>query len=342
MMIRGAALAVLACLVAAPPASGDPKTDVIVLKNGDRITGEFKSMTLGRVELSTDDMSTIYIEWDKVASVTLTQQFEVAFNDGRRIVGVPRLEPGGALTVTSEGGVVVTESAGDVVTIDRIKKGFFQQIDGSLDVGASYTKSSGVAQVSFGVDATYRRPAFAAYTSFSTNVTESPDSPVSSRYSLNLGYTRYRSNRWFVNSFGLFEGNKDLGFDLRATAAVVAGRFLKQSSRAALALGGGISLGRELPVDDSPVTNVDAVVSVNGRFVTYDHPKTDTGFSLLLFPSLDQPGRLRVNANGRLKYEIFTDFFFGINGYDTFDSHPQTAGAAKNDVGFSLSIGWTF
>ena len=37
------------------------KTDVVTLKNGDRITGEVKRLDRGRLRYSTDDMGTIYI-----------------------------------------------------------------------------------------------------------------------------------------------------------------------------------------------------------------------------------------------------------------------------------------
>ena len=38
-----------------------PKTDVVVLKNGDKITGEVKTLERGRLEFSTDSMGTVYI-----------------------------------------------------------------------------------------------------------------------------------------------------------------------------------------------------------------------------------------------------------------------------------------
>ena len=40
------------------------KTDVVILKNGDRITGEIKKLDRGKLKLKTDDMSTVYIELD--------------------------------------------------------------------------------------------------------------------------------------------------------------------------------------------------------------------------------------------------------------------------------------
>ena len=74
--------------VFAAPAAGQGKTDVVTLRNGDRITGEIKRLERGRLEFSTDDAGTLYLEWDKVISVvSTTRQVEVMTRDGRLFLG---------------------------------------------------------------------------------------------------------------------------------------------------------------------------------------------------------------------------------------------------------------
>ena len=46
-----------------------PRTDVVTLPNGDRITGEVVRLDRGRLEFKTDDAGTLYFEWDKLATV---------------------------------------------------------------------------------------------------------------------------------------------------------------------------------------------------------------------------------------------------------------------------------
>ena len=48
------------------------RTDVVSLANGDRITGEVMRLERGRLEFKTDDAGTLYLEWDKLASVVAT------------------------------------------------------------------------------------------------------------------------------------------------------------------------------------------------------------------------------------------------------------------------------
>jgi hypothetical protein len=50
----------------AGPLHAQPRTDVVTLANGDRITGEVKRLDRGQVEFKTDDGGTIYFEWSAV------------------------------------------------------------------------------------------------------------------------------------------------------------------------------------------------------------------------------------------------------------------------------------
>ena len=40
-----------------------PKTDVVYMNNGVRVTGEIKSLLRGRLEFKTDHMGTLLIDW---------------------------------------------------------------------------------------------------------------------------------------------------------------------------------------------------------------------------------------------------------------------------------------
>ena len=90
-IVRVIALALLIGLLAAPALAAD-KTDIVVLINGDRITGEIKEMTYGQLKVKTEDIGTLYIEWEKIASITTNQELQVEMADGRRFFG-PAPEP---------------------------------------------------------------------------------------------------------------------------------------------------------------------------------------------------------------------------------------------------------
>jgi hypothetical protein len=337
---------VFALVLALFPALTSPafaaRTDVVVLRNGDRITCEVQRMRQGKLQVKTDDVGTLSIEWDKIASITTAAMFDVTMRDGSRLLGRLTSPRPQTLDVVASGASATTVSMGDVAAFDTIKAPFLKRIDGSVDFGGSYTKSSGVADLFFDAEATYRRPSYFYDLSFATNLTRQPDAPETARYTLQIGYTRARSNGWLVSSFGLFESNQELGFDLRGTGALTLGRYLVRSSHVEMMLAGGFAAGREKPIDADAVTNVDGLIVSDLSVFTYDYPTTRVDLGLLVFPSLDDPGRVRVNLNAKVKREIYRDFFVSVSGYDAFDNRPRTAAAARNDFGASLSFGWTF
>lgn len=333
--------AALVLLCAAPAAA--QKTDVVVLVNGDRFTGEIKLMNRGRLSLSTDDAGTISIEWKKVSTVTSKYQFEVSTDTGLRYVGMLGQAADGKVAILSAPGTTVAAlSIFEIVTITQLRATFWQKLDGAVSLGASYTQASGVGQISFDGKVTYRRPSFTAYTLLSAGVTQKENEPDTQRYSWQFGYTRFYKNQWVVNPLGLIESNPDLGFNLRSSGAVTIGRYLTQTNSGWILLGAGGSVGREQPVDGETLTNVDALVVLNASRFNYDFPKTSLDLTVMLFPSLNDWGRVRLNANLSYSREIVKDFNITFTAYNSYDSRPPTAGASKNDVGFSLSLGWTF
>src|SRR5262245_54526827 len=70
-----------------PAPAAAEKTDIVVLQNGDRFTGEVKGMAHGKLDYSTDDAGRISIEWDKVASLTSPHFFQVEVGSGIRYFG---------------------------------------------------------------------------------------------------------------------------------------------------------------------------------------------------------------------------------------------------------------
>ena len=63
------------------------KTDIIILKNGDHVTGEIKGLTAGQLELSTAYMDTVYIDWENIRDIISDQGHRIEMSDGRRLLG---------------------------------------------------------------------------------------------------------------------------------------------------------------------------------------------------------------------------------------------------------------
>jgi hypothetical protein len=336
-----ATLLIAAFVALLPVAAWAQKPDSITLVNGDRLTCEIKLLEKGRLQVSTDDLGTVYIEWDKIASVTAPETFRLETSSGLRLVGVLATNKPGQLDVVQQTGSV-SVALMDVVYIYPIGRSFWSKLDGGLDLGLSYTQSSGIAQLNLDAYTIYRRSTLQVTASASSYITVDSSGDDTSRDAIDVAGVRYfgRQALWLLQ--GGVMSNQELGYDLRGTVSGGIGRFLARSNRGYFSFGGGLSTSSEVPVEGETTQEVDAFFAVRQSFFTYDRPKTDVGLSFDLYPSLSSWGRIRFELDGHAKREIIKDFSVGFSLYNSYDSRPPTEGARKNDVGLSLTMGWTF
>jgi hypothetical protein len=333
------AVCLLLLLIAAPALA--QKTDVITLQNGDRITGEVKRLDRGRVEFSTDDIGTIYFEWDKIVSLVSKSQFEVVTSTGSRYLGMLQTEAAGTLLVVSTTSVSLPMA--DVTGIRPIGHGFWQKLDGSLDAGFSYTRSSAIAQLNLNSTTIYRRPAFEGRLIGSGTLTASDDEgEPDQRGTLQLSAFWYRGQRLYIGAAGGMETNDSLGLILRTQAGGTIGSRWVNSNRAQVWTGAGLFVNNEIGVDTEATQNLEAVAGLRASYYSYDRPRTNLDFSFEYFPSLSDWGRQRIQMDAALRREVWKDFFLSVSVFDTFDSRPPNPDSNRNDVGVVLSFGWTY
>ena len=63
------------------------RTDVVVLVNGDHITGEIEELKYAKLDFNTDAAERIFIEWNKIASLKSKHTFIVATQYGGEYFG---------------------------------------------------------------------------------------------------------------------------------------------------------------------------------------------------------------------------------------------------------------
>jgi hypothetical protein len=135
-------------LSASSVAYGQGRTDVVILANVDRITGEVLRLNRGRLEFKTDDAGTLYLEWHKLISVVAARIVEVVTGDGRRFVGSLGRANDRSISIVGPGGTATLPMI-EVTIIRPIGGSFWGKLDGSVDAGFNYTRSSGVAQLNY-------------------------------------------------------------------------------------------------------------------------------------------------------------------------------------------------
>ena len=74
----------------------------------------------------------------------------------------------------------------------------------------------------------------------------------------------------------------------------------------------------------------------------FNSPEIQIIASALFFPNVVQAGRVRIQADTKLRLELFKDLFWQLSLFESFDSDPPSALSNRNDFGITTSFGWSF
>ena len=335
----------ICCLLAlfASTAARADKTDVVVLKNGDKITGEVKGLERGKLEFSTDSMGTVSIEWDDIQTVISTTGQAVELTNGHRFYGpLAKSENTDMVRIDTDDGAVGV-GIGDVVNMYPVEAGFWDRLDLSVSFGFSWDKASDVGKYSVGLDAEYRHPEFITRAGFSSEATTQSDGgSTTSRAVLNGLHMRFRENKRFTAVFANAEKNDELGIKLRTLFGAGYGWVPVRSNRSMLMFTAGLDVNREYPQEGEAEDNIEAVGAFNYEYFKYSDPERRFGTTLTVFPSLTDWGRVRADFVTQLDIEFINDFFWVLSLYANYDSDPLSENASKSDYGINSSVSYKF
>jgi hypothetical protein len=319
------------------------KTDVVVLRNGDRISGDIVSLEFGILTLSTDNMDTLSIEWPAVRSVTSKFDFAIERTDGTKSHGAIATSADGAdLVVDSEAGAARIPMQ-EVERISRFSPRFWDRINGSLAVGFSYTKSSSIEVGSVNFNANYRSTTVDGSLAFSANTTKDSSGKTTDRALLNGGVQFLQQSRNFWGLLASLERDQTLGIDARLVGGAALGRRFVQTNYTEVTGIAGLVASEEWIVDDpTPKASVEAVLGGSWQVFKFIEPKTRLDLGLYVFPSLTVSGRYRGTGELNLTHKFPHDITLGLTGYLSYDNQPPEATAATSDYGVTLNVGYTF
>ncbi|UCG75092.1 MAG: DUF481 domain-containing protein [Gemmatimonadota bacterium] len=337
------AAAALASTVTGPTPLLAQKTDTLVVRNGDVMTGEIKEFGRGKVKFSTDAAGTIYVKWTRVLTAKTDKTFEITLEDGRTHFG--SLSPGEQpqqvrLLIGRDTLVVATQR---IVRMQRIKETFWKRLDGSVDLGLDFTQQNAKTDLSFSTEVQLKRRLDAFKFDLSTSFSRQDDADNISRLNTNLVYLREFAPRWFYAGLVAGEQNSQLSLDIRGSVGGLAGRFFVQSNKIILNSGLGVSYARERFTDQEGDNAVQVLFLTDFEFFSWGSLDTDLSSRLMVMPVINQAGRWRISFITSFKREIVSDFYFNVSINEVFDSKPPTQITAEtNDLSLTTSFGWSF
>jgi hypothetical protein len=320
-----------------------PKTDVLVFKNGDRLTGEIKGLDRGKLSFKTDATGTISIEWDDIARLVSNQNLRLETVTGGIHVG-QLAEAGSPNTLR------VVETGQHDLPIDRVVRmapivedSVLGRFDGEVYGGYTLVSGDDSEQLNLGGDVTYRTDKVVVDFSGDATSTNSDAAEKIVRAKATLQANRLLPDRWYAGGIGRLERNDDLGTDLRASIGAGVGRYLIQTNRQVWQVTAGLLLTREASATDDAVNSfVEGYAAVGWDWFRFDDPELDLSSGLALFPDFSGDRRVRGTYNLTLMWELLNDFYWRINLSSTYDTQPPDAEAKRFDYSFDTSLSWKF
>lgn len=318
------------------------KTDVVHMRNGDRVTGEIKTLFRGRLEFKTDHMGTLFIDWEDIDEIVSDTGQSIELADGQRFYGsLEKPEVSDVLMVSTADGVVDL-SVADVSAMYPVKATWWERMDVSFKMGFNWDKSSEVGKYNLGADTAYRHPDFISRVGFSAEFTTQSSEDTTTRANLNASHLVFLQDKHFRNYFGNFDHNESLGLQLRTLLGAGYGWIPVRTNRTWFSTMVGLAINHEIPVSGDESNNLEAVLGASYEYFKYPVPKKSFVSDVKVYPSLSESGRVRVEFDTHFDIEIVNDFFWDLGFYTSYDSEPITQDAESIDYGINSSIAYKF
>ena len=344
---RRAGLVVLLLLIACP-LFGKRKDDVVVMKNGDKFTGEIKELQRGELIFSSYYMKDdVYLDWNEVLTLQSKDPFIVALSNGERMAGFisEEVNPGdnGKTFKITDTGVAIEVKPSEVIAIGQREGSIWNQLTGSVNYGFSFASGNSATSSSLGGDVAFRNTKNSVTVATTSQFNSQTNAENTNRFTFDSLYIRMVTNKWLAAGlFSLLKSNQQ-SLNLRSTYGGAFGRRLVQTDRTALIALGGVVYTHESYVPQpgtEPVrNNVESLLGLT--FSTFRFKTLNLNSQALLFPSVSDPGRVRLSSQSNLRIELIRNFYWNFQLYENYDTRPPIA-APKNDLGITTSVGWTF
>jgi len=321
--------------------------DVVVLKNGDRLTGEIKGLQRGELKIKADYMAeAVRLDWTRIERIESKSTFIISLVDGKLFTSAMRLLPSNSNDVPN---FIIGQSAdafrvhqSDVIRILPVEPGFWKRLEGSIDFGLSFTSGNDQYQTSLTATTTYRTGDHSFTASIDSAFSGQREGTSTARRQFTFDYRKQLTPRYFVGGFFDLLHSDQQSLNLRTSIGGLVGRNLRQTEGSRLSIFGGVVGTREkysTSLGKPESTNADALAGVDLNIFQFKATDIRTRFSL--FPSLTTPGRMRMQTTSDLRIKIVKDLYWGFHLYENYDSKPPVR-ADKNDLGISTSLGWKF
>lgn len=325
------------------------QNDSILLKNGDKLVGEIKSMDRGVMQIETPySDSDFKIELNGISTLYSNSRFMFTISDGSRYTGTFQSNENDSIDILDDqfGKKVVALS--DIVYINSLDNGFLSRLSANVDLGYTLAKANNQQQLTLNFRMGYLADLWSLDGYFNSLFSTQSNVADIERNDFGVGYRYFLPDDWYLLTDVLFLSNTEQNIDLRFNAKVGVGNYVIHSNSAYWGFAGGVAYNNETfsqVMESDTVYTPDPRQSFEGFLATelnlFDIGDLNFFTNIIAYPSFTEKGRWRVDYRLDGKYDDFLldDFYIRAGFTLNYDNQPAVAGTEVDFI-FTTGFGW--
>ncbi len=311
----------------------------IQIRDGSIVIGTILGLEDGEdLIVDTEYMDEVSIEWQAIETIRETQVIEVELFNGQRLFGRVVVDEKGVSIIGDE--TTVTLPPDRIFAIAEVNETFWEGFEVYTDAGMNIVRGNNeVTQLSFGAGISYGGRDFETSVDATTIINEQTEGQDLRRATLAGTYTYRLPRNWQASGLLQFESDDQQGLNLRSLVGGAIGNRVYNQRHMRIDLYGGLVVNREEFEEQPRNETLEGLLGTAFRLRSARGIDIDATLSIL--PSLEQSDRVRVQFDGSMSFDLFSDLDFKLTVYDRYDSQPPP-GNETNDTGLTLGLSWSY
>ena len=316
------------------------EADTVILRNGDRLSGQIERIEDGKLSLRTEYAGEVKIDLQAVLSLLSDAEMTVVLEDGRRLFG--RIEGDANLLNVAEDPAAVPQPA-EVARLALVQRGHIENDEwewsGRVNVGASDSSgNSEVTRVNADAEVVARRRQNRVRVGGRVNYAVDRGEESESNTNLHAKYDHFLTRRWYAYANTTLEHDRFKDLRLRTTLGVGSGYQVLELPRTNFALEAGLE-----HVSSDYYATPDEEFPAARLASRFDHWLKENVVQLFQisegYMNLENAERSFVRTQTGLRFPLTTGFVGQLQLNVDWEGDPQP-GRDSTDETAILSLGY--
>jgi hypothetical protein len=314
--------------------------DSLVLKNGNIVVGEIKSLDKGVLTIETSYSENDFtIKWTEIREIFSKSQFLITLANGTRVNGTfVSVEGGKKIAITNVEQVKSETTIEEIVYLKGLKSDFWSRAYASVDLGLSFTKANNLRQYNVRSKLGYLANKWQVDVFYDDTRSNQDSVAETKRTEGGIAGKYFLQRDWYLATSINLLSNTEQAIKLRTTGKVGGGRYLMHTNKQYWGLGAGLSFNNESFTNGTESRN-----SLEGYFGSelnlFDIGDLSLFNNIFVYPSLTESGRWRTDIKLDIKYDLPLDFYIKTGVTLNYDNRPAIKGK-ETDYVLVFSVGW--